>query len=518
MNVLQQKIRLIIILLSVLLSGLIYLFVSANYSGNLITIRLTQYYALLSLLYIYLALLTSPLFTVFPNLPFRPTYILARKSLGVSAFWFAFLHGNIAFFLQLQGFNGLGFLGSKYLIAIGISFTALIILTIMAITSLDRIIAKLGNKKWKMIHRFIYLAGVLILIHALMLGTHFSDLSQLIPQLTIAFVSLLLLLEAVRFDKYLNQKFSKTPLPKFGLTFTITTIMISITSFLSFAPSGISSSLGIHAQHQKLAELALSGNTKNANIKIPGLNGDRNKRFTVQLSTEDTKDPLTKNLRFTIHDASNGEPATIFQILNEKISHLIIVDTSLSYFDHIHPEQEGNSFVITAKFPRENTYKAYIDFQPLGAIEQQFAFTIPIGTTPPNSTADQEPDTNLKKTFSNYSITLSNSAPLTAKELSLGKVALKFNIQSTANQPITDLKPYLGSFGHLVMINQKTYEYYHVHPADLIPPQPGQNGGPDIEFLPIGIYGPFKPGTYRIFAQFNHNGNLLVSDYTIEIK
>ncbi len=518
MIVLQRKIRLVILLFSILLSGSIYLFVNANYSHNLITIRLTQYYALLSLLFIYLALLATPLFTVFPNLPFRPTYILARKSLGISAFWFALLHSNIAFFLQLQGFNGLGFLSNKYLIAIGISSAALIILTVMAVTSLDRIIVKLGNKKWKMIHRFIYLAGMLILIHALMLGTHFSDLSQLIPQLTIAFVSLLLLLEAVRFDIYLNQKFPHTSLPKFGLSFIIIVIIISITSFLSFAPSGLSSSLGIHAQHQKLAELALTGNTNNTNIKIPGLNGDRNKRYTVQLDIKDTKDPLTKDLRFTVLDASNGQPATIFQIFNEKISHLIIVDTGLNYFDHIHPEQDGNSFVITAKFPKENTFKAYIDFQPLGAIEQQFAFTIPIGSTPSNLTANQTPDIDLKKTFGNYSISLSSSAPLTAKELSLGKVALKFNIRSTDNQPITNLKPYLGSFGHLVMINQKTYEYYHVHPADLTTPQPSQSGGPDVEFLPIGIYGPFKPGPYRIFAQFNHDGNILVSDYTLEVK
>jgi len=520
MSFVKTKIRYIVLVSSITLSGLVYIFTTLNYSDNLITIRLTQIYAQFAILYLYLAIIASPLFSAFPNLSFRPTYILARRALGVSAFWFAFLHSNIAFFLQLQGFQGLGFLSSKYLIALGLSFFALVVLLVMTLTSIDKIIAKLGNKKWKMIHRTIYLAGITVLIHALMLGTHYSNLYEFIPQITIALVTILLLLEAYRLDKYLTQKITNFTQPKFGITFTLIVALVSITSYFSFAPAGIGPSLGIHAEHQKLAEQALNGSsTTTTNSKIPGLNGDRNKRFTVNLVTTDTKDPLTKNLTFTVSDAANGEPTSIFQIINEKISHLIIVDSTLNYFDHIHPEQNGNTFTISAKFPKENTYRVYIDFQPLGAIEQQFAFTLPIGSNPNNQTASQSIDTNLTKTFGDYLINVTSSSSLTAKELSLGKIALKFEIKSAqTGDPITNLKPYLGSFGHLVMINQKSYEYYHVHPANLTPPSPDQNGGPVVEFLPIGIYGPIKPGTYRIFAQFNHNGNILVGDYTIQVK
>lgn len=521
MHLVKTKIRYFVLVSSIILSGLVYVFASLNYSDNLTTIRLTQIYALLAILYLYLAVIASPLFSVFPNLSFRPTYILARRALGVSAFWFAFLHANIAFFLQLQGFQGLGFLSSKYLIALGLSFFALIVLLAMTLTSFDKIIAKLGNKRWKMIHRTVYLAGIAVLIHALMLGTHYSNLYEFIPQITIALVTILLLLEGYRLDKYLTLKFTNFTLPKFGITFTVIVALVSITSYFSFAPAGIGPSLGIHAEHQKLAEQALNGSstTITTNSKIPGLNGDRNRRYSVKLDTTNTKDPLTKNLTFTVIDASNGEPTSVFQIINEKISHLIIVDSTLSYFEHIHPEQNGNTFTITAKFPKENTYRVYIDFQPLGAIEQQFAFTLPIGSNPNNQIASQPVDTNLTKTFGDYLINVTSSSPLTAKELSLGKIALKFEIKSSqTGQPITDLKPYLGSFGHLVMINQKSYEYYHVHPANLDIPAPDQNGGPIVEFLPIGIYGPIKPGIYRIFGQFNHANNILVSDYTIEVK
>lgn len=121
----------------------------------------------------------------------------------------------------------------------------------------------------------LYLAGIAVLIHALMLGTHYSNLYEFIPQITIALVTILLLLEGYRLDKYLTLKFTNFTLPKFGITFTVIVALVSITSYFSFAPAGIGPSLGIHAEHQKLAEQALNGSstTITTNSKIPGLNG-----------------------------------------------------------------------------------------------------------------------------------------------------------------------------------------------------------------------------------------------------
>lgn len=78
MHLVKTKIRYFVLVSSIILSGLVYVFASLNYSDNLTTIRLTQIYALLAILYLYLAVIASPLFSVFPNLSFRPTYILAQ--------------------------------------------------------------------------------------------------------------------------------------------------------------------------------------------------------------------------------------------------------------------------------------------------------------------------------------------------------------------------------------------------------------------------------------------------------
>ena len=39
-----------------------------------------------------------------------------------------------------------------------------------------------------------------------------------------------------------------------------------------------------------------------------------------------------------------------------------------------------------------------------------------------------------------------------------------------------------------------------------------------VIFLPLGLYGPIKPGVYRVFAQFNPNNNLFTSNFTVTVE
>ncbi len=251
----------------------------------------------------------------------------------------------------------------------------------------------------------------------------------------------------------------------------------------------------------------------------PALQGDRTRRFTVSFTPPATAVQPNQDtqLSFKVYDASSGNPVSIFSRVYEKVMHLIVVDNELQNFSHIHPEQTIDGFTITTKFPHPGRYHLYLDFQPTGAIEQQFGFTVNVGTVDQPAVASQNPDTNLTKTFGAYQVTL-ETPQLKASEMSLGNQPLKFTIKDAQGQPVTTLKPYLASFGHLVMIDTSTYDYLHVHPSNLVAPQPDANGGPTVEFLPIGIYGPFKPGVYKIFAQFNPNGQLFTSDFTVKVE
>lgn len=212
-----RNIRFYVLTFSTFLSFAVYFYVIFTIpEGTVQTITLTQIYALTSITYLYFALLAGPFCYIFKRFPFRGQYLKARRAIGVSAFYFALLHSNLGFFGQLGGFAGLGLLSIKYLLAITLSFTALIILFFMAATSFDFMVEKLTFLRWKLLHRLVYAASLLILTHALIIGTHFQDLSTIIPQIFFAAFTFLFFLEALRFENFIQEKFMR--FPRFGLT------------------------------------------------------------------------------------------------------------------------------------------------------------------------------------------------------------------------------------------------------------------------------------------------------------
>lgn len=202
------NVRFYVLVFSAVLSLAVYVWVkSAVFAGPLQTIRLTQAYALIAVVYLYFTLLAGPLCYVARWLPFRGQYFKARRATGVSVFYFGLLHALSAFFGQLGGFSGIASLNTKYLFAISLGSVSMIILLLMTVTSFDFIVAKMTFVKWKILHRFVYLVSMLILVHALILGTHFRDLSDLIPKIFFVAFAFLMLLEANRFDAWLQKKF-----------------------------------------------------------------------------------------------------------------------------------------------------------------------------------------------------------------------------------------------------------------------------------------------------------------------
>lgn len=486
-------------------------------------VKLDLFYALAGVIMLYLFMLVTPLVSLFSDFPLRTQLMEAKKAFGIAALLFALLHGYFAFFQELGGFGGLGFLNDKYIWGISISATALLILCMAIAGTFGWITARIPWPQWSWLKLSLDVVLLLTLVHALILGSDFTSFSNLIPQLFFIGIALLFGLESFRLDQYIEQHFE---VPRFGVSFGAVLVLLSAAAIYVYFPTSGStqSPFNVHAQHIELAKQAQQGQGNLANLpssvqNLPSLQGDRTKRFTVSFLHPDnvTANTDTK-LQFLVNDASSGNPVELYSRVYEKPIHLIVVDSSLQYFSHIHPDQQLGGFTINTQFPHDGQYHLYIDFQPLGAIEQQFAFVINVGNANP-ATATQPPDTNLTKDFGNYEVTLTKPDPLQASSMSIGGQTMTFTINDAkTKQPITTLKPYLASFGHLVMINEQTYDYLHVHPTNLVAPAPNSNGGPKVEFMPLGLYGPIKPGTYRVFAQFNPDNNLFTADFTVKVE
>lgn len=171
----------------------------------------TQTYALLSVTYLWAALMATPITRYFPGLPWRGRYIFARRGIGVSAWCFGLLHAIFGFFGELGGFEGLGFWNGRTWAAVSASTTALIILTAMAATSTDWAIQKLTFAKWKTLHRLVYAAAMLTVYHALTMGSHFAKLSGTVPMAFLGAAGFLGVFEAARLGKYLAGKIPRWP-------------------------------------------------------------------------------------------------------------------------------------------------------------------------------------------------------------------------------------------------------------------------------------------------------------------
>lgn len=143
--------------------GLITWLTWAFFSGNL-TVNpiqaVVQRTGKFALIFLVLSLACTPLNTLSGYSP----VLKARRTLGLYAFFFATIHYLSVIGLD-YGFNlalVLAEIGEKPYIWLG--FSALLILTALAATSFRWWMKRLG-KNWKRLHRFVYLAAGLVVVH-----------------------------------------------------------------------------------------------------------------------------------------------------------------------------------------------------------------------------------------------------------------------------------------------------------------------------------------------------------------
>lgn len=143
-------------------------------SDQLFYIRLEQVFGFLAVVFLYIALLIAPIEKLVGKRPWVQNLLFARRAIGVSAAYFAALHAGIALWAQIGGVGGLAILPQKFLWALIFGAVALVILLLMAATSFNKVIAFMTFRKWKWLHRLVYIACVLLILHVWMIGTHLA--------------------------------------------------------------------------------------------------------------------------------------------------------------------------------------------------------------------------------------------------------------------------------------------------------------------------------------------------------
>lgn len=93
--------------------------------------------------------------------------LLNRRYLGVVTFVYLIFH--VLLYLTLEGFEAQAFTQILEKVYLLLGFTAFVVLAALAVTSNDFSVRRLGTKRWKSLHRTVYLASALVTVHVLLI-------------------------------------------------------------------------------------------------------------------------------------------------------------------------------------------------------------------------------------------------------------------------------------------------------------------------------------------------------------
>lgn len=224
-------------------------------------------------------------------------------------------------------------------------------------------------------------------------------------------------------------------------------------------------------------------------------------------------------LRFVITHPETGAPVKDYVLNHEKLFHLFIVSQDMTEYQHIHPQLEHDgSFSVETVFPQTGLYKLHADFFPAGGTLQILhseLSTANYRASKKPSPAQLTPDTTLVKTVDGMKISLDLGG--TGAPAAGALVPLKYRLtDERTGAEVRDLEPYLGAWGHTLILNADQTEYLHSHPTEMLPDNGARDalrGGPEVEFKTMFP----TAGYYRIWTQFQRAGKVTTVFFTIRV-
>ncbi|HZH32869.1 MAG TPA: heavy metal-binding domain-containing protein [Pyrinomonadaceae bacterium] len=226
-------------------------------------------------------------------------------------------------------------------------------------------------------------------------------------------------------------------------------------------------------------------------------------------------------LNFVVTHPETGARVRDFVLNHEKLFHLFIVSADMNVYQHIHPELDADgSFKVETILPRAGLYKLHSDFFPAGGTLQVLhhelttaGYRAPRGATV--APAALVADKSFTKMIDGMKISLEWGG---ARLVPGAFVRLKYSIaDARTGEPVRDLEPYLGAWGHTLILDADQSDYLHSHPTETLPEgteRANLRGGPEVEF---GAMFP-EAGLYRIWTQFQRHGRVSTVSFTVRVN
>lgn len=184
------------------------------------------------------------------------------------------------------------------------------------------------------------------------------------------------------------------------------------------------------------------------------------------------------------------------KIVHTKKLHLLIIDPSLTDFQHIHPSPTKNAGEFSFNFtPKMNgNYRFWADITPINGNHEYVIADL--GKASEKTKIDKTINTEAE--VDGYKFNLLFDSNLVASKASIGSL----KVQEKDGKDVTNLEPVLGAFAHIVVFSEDYKTIVHVHPMGKEPENETERGGPEIQFH----IEPETAGFVKMFVQVKING------------
>ncbi|WP_242616308.1 hypothetical protein [Microterricola gilva] len=189
---------------------------------------------------------------------------------------------------------------------------------------------------------------------------------------------------------------------------------------------------------------------------------------------------------------------------HERDLHLIVVRADGSQFRHVHPvlESSTGTWSIPWEWADAGSYRVFTDFTPAGADASALTLTSTVHVSGPFTAMTPQPTrTHLVDGF-----TVSVAGELMAGSSSELTISV-----ARDGEPVRQLEPYLGAFGHLVALREGDLAFLHVH-ADGDDPAVDETAGPTIVFAADAP----TAGRYLLYLDFKVDGAVHTAEFVLD--
>jgi hypothetical protein len=222
----------------------------------------------------------------------------------------------------------------------------------------------------------------------------------------------------------------------------------------------------------------------------------RQESYTLVLERTSADASAQAPVRFTVRDGED-RAVTRFAVRHEKRLHLIAVRDDFSGFQHVHPTMAADGTWTTDLRLLGGGYRLFADFQAEGDDEAVAHADLRVQASP-GASLPPPPRATRTTTVDGYEVSL-------AGDLVAGAGTMLTLMVSKDGEEVTDLQPYLGAYGHLVVLRGTDKEYLHAHPEE----------GPAGPEIPFHVEAP-SSGRYYLYLDFKHGDRVRTATFALD--